>query len=69
MARVCDICRKRTVFGNNISHSHKRTRRTWRPNLHKIRVVKDGKVVKLKVCTKCLRKLPYPKAVKVKTGE
>ena len=64
MARVCDICGKKTVAGNTISHSHRKTRRVWKPNLHKVRVIVNDRPVTLKVCTKCLRKLPYPKAVK-----
>ncbi|MBI0383431.1 50S ribosomal protein L28, partial [Streptomyces albiflaviniger] len=29
MAANCDVCGKGPGFGNNISHSHRRTRRRW----------------------------------------
>lgn len=55
MARRCEICNKGTVTGNNISHAHNVTRRTWQANLQKIRAVIDGKVKRILVCTRCLR--------------
>ncbi len=33
MSRVCQITGKRVVSGNNVSHSHKKTKRTFKPNL------------------------------------
>ncbi|MBA2313165.1 MAG: 50S ribosomal protein L28 [Actinobacteria bacterium] len=55
MASVCDICGKRPGFGNNISHSHRLTRRRWNPNIQRLRV-KVGNVSKrVNVCTKCLK--------------
>ena len=33
MSRVCELTGKRTVAGNNVSHSKRRTRRTFEPNL------------------------------------
>ncbi len=35
MAKVCQITGKKVITGNNVSHSHKKTRRTFRPNLFK----------------------------------
>ena len=55
MARVCEICDKRTVTGNNISHAHNVTRRTWKPNLQRVRAVVDGARRRIWVCTRCLR--------------
>ena len=55
MPSVCDICGKKPGFGNNISHSHRRTRRRFNPNVHKMRVMVDGAPKKLAVCTKCLK--------------
>jgi large subunit ribosomal protein L28 len=55
MSRVCDICGKRPLFGNNISHSHRKTRKKQIPNLHKTRRMVGGRKVALSVCTKCLR--------------
>ncbi|MEA2461569.1 MAG: large subunit ribosomal protein, partial [Actinomycetota bacterium] len=38
-----------------ISHSHRRSRRRWNPNVHKMRVVVNGSPKRLSVCTKCLK--------------
>ncbi|HOA99622.1 MAG TPA: 50S ribosomal protein L28 [Candidatus Atribacteria bacterium] len=51
----CEICGKTTSFGNKISHSHRVSRKTWRPNIQKVRAVVDGKTRKIKVCTSCLQ--------------
>jgi large subunit ribosomal protein L28 len=55
MSRTCDLCGKRTTTGNNVSHAHNKTRRTWKPNLLKVRALVGGSKVTLKVCTRCLR--------------
>lgn len=55
MARRCEICDKGTVSGNSISHAHNVTRRTWKPNLQKVRAVIDGTTRRILVCTRCLR--------------
>jgi len=54
MARRCDICGKGPVYGNNVSHSHKKTRTRWEPNLKEMKVSIDGKTVRMKVCMSCL---------------
>ncbi len=51
----CYVCNKGVTFGNNVSHANNRVRRTWRPNLQVMRVLdKDGKIIKVKVCTSCM---------------
>ena len=50
----CYVCDKGVVYGNNVSHANNKTRRTWRPNLQVVRVELDNKIVKVKVCTRCL---------------
>ncbi len=55
MARVCTYCGRGTVAGNSISHAHNVTKRTWRPNLQRIRVLVEGSVRRAWVCTRCLR--------------
>ena len=51
----CYVCGRGVAFGNNVSHANNRTRRVWKPNLQVARVVDDsGKIVKVKVCTRCL---------------
>ncbi len=55
MGKRCAICGKGPVSGNNISHSHAKTRRVWRPNLQKVRAMIDGSPRKVLVCTRCIR--------------
>lgn len=55
MASVCDVCGKRPIFGNNISHSHRRTRRRWNPNIQRVRAKVNGTPKRLNVCTSCIK--------------
>ena len=50
----CYCCGKGVAHGNAVSHANNKTRRTWKPNLQVARIVKDGKIIKIKVCTRCL---------------
>jgi large subunit ribosomal protein L28 len=51
----CYACGRGVAFGNNVSHANNKTRRVWKPNLQVARVVDEtGKIVKVKVCTRCL---------------
>jgi len=51
----CVICGKGTGTGNRVSKSNRRTKRTWLPNLHRFRILHEGKVKRAYVCTRCLR--------------
>lgn len=55
MARGCDVCGKGKAFGNSISFSNRKIKRTWSPNTRKVRAVVDGSVKRINVCTRCLR--------------
>jgi large subunit ribosomal protein L28 len=55
MARVCEICGKEVRRGNAVSHSNIKTRRSWSPNVQRVRVVVNGTPKRLTVCTRCLR--------------
>jgi large subunit ribosomal protein L28 len=51
----CYACGRGVAFGHNVSHANNKTRRVWKPNLQVARVVDEsGKIVKVKVCTRCL---------------
>ena len=51
----CYACGRGVAFGNNVSHANNKTRRVWKPNLQVVRIVDEsGKIVKVKVCTRCL---------------
>ena len=51
----CDVCGKGVAFGIKVSHSHRRSNRTWKPNVRKVRAVVNGSVKSKHVCTRCLR--------------
>ena len=55
MAKECFICSKKKVTGNQVSHSHIATRRTWGANVQKVKIDIDGKVSSQYVCTKCMK--------------
>ena len=55
MAKQCEMCGKKTVYGNNVSHAHNVTSRTWEPNLQRVRALIENKVRHVRVCTRCLR--------------
>lgn len=51
----CEICSKATTFGIQVSHSHRRSNRTWKPNVKKVRAIVDGAPKRITVCSKCLK--------------
>lgn len=56
MAKVCEICGKGPMVGNNVSHAHNKTRRRWLPNLKNVRMADSGGNKKrMRVCTRCIR--------------
>ena len=57
MPRVCQVTGKRTTRGNNVSHAHNKTRRSFIPNLHYRRfwVESEKRWVRLRVSNKGLR--------------
>ena len=57
MSRVCNICGKGQASGNNVSHSNRKTRRTFKVNVQKISYVEDGKETNGYVCARCIRTL------------
>ena len=63
MAKVCEICGKKPITGNNVSHSHHKTRRRWLPNLQRVRAQINGTIKRIKVCTNCLKSGKVLKAI------
>lgn len=55
MGMKCANCNKGIMYGHNVSHSKRRTRKIFKPNLHTARIAVNGRHVRLKLCTKCLR--------------
>ncbi|MBR6411032.1 MAG: 50S ribosomal protein L28 [Clostridia bacterium] len=54
---VCSICGKGVVYGNNVSHSNRKTSRTWKPNIRKVKFTVNGTTKVIPVCSRCLRTL------------
>jgi large subunit ribosomal protein L28 len=65
---VCYYCKKGVLFGR--SHTHHRgvaggrwkkraqkTQRVFKPNLHKVKILEEGKVKVVKLCSKCLKRI------------
>ena len=56
MSRVCSVCGKGQMSGNQISHSHRKTCRSWSANVQKVKVKTPNGGFKYEyVCTRCLR--------------
>ena len=56
MSAICQNCGKGPMSGNNVSHSNRRTRRRWLPNLQKVSLtLSSGEKKTVKLCTRCLR--------------
>ncbi|MEJ2662091.1 MAG: 50S ribosomal protein L28 [Desulfobacteraceae bacterium] len=55
MAKVCEICGKKPMVGNNVSHAHNVNNRRFNPNLHSVRALRNGRPQKLVVCTTCIK--------------
>lgn len=57
MSKVCQVTGKKPVVGNNVSHSHRKTRRRFLPNLqtHRFWVENENRFVKLRISTSGMR--------------
>ncbi|MCL5047362.1 MAG: 50S ribosomal protein L28 [Firmicutes bacterium] len=55
MAAVCDLCGKGPGFGMNVSHSHRRTKRRFNPNIQRVRALIKGTSTHINACTSCIR--------------
>ena len=57
MSKICQVTGKRSMSGNNVSHAHNKTRRTFAPNLHHHRfwVPSQNRFVRLRVSAAGMR--------------
>ncbi len=55
MAWKCDICGKRPLVGNNVSHANNKTKTRSLPNLQKLRATVDGRTQRVLACTRCIK--------------
>ena len=59
----CQFCDKGVSFGIQVSHSHRRSNRTWKPNVKRVKAIVDGSPKHVYVCTRCLRSGKVTRAV------
>jgi large subunit ribosomal protein L28 len=52
---ICDICDKRRMVGNKVSHSNIKTKKRQGANVQKLRAVVNGRVMRVYACTRCIR--------------
>ncbi len=56
---VCELCQKTASHGNKLSitrsHISKRSPRTWKPNLRRVKAEINGQTKRIYVCAKCLK--------------
>ncbi|MCD4730408.1 MAG: 50S ribosomal protein L28 [Bacteroidales bacterium] len=59
MSRICQVTGKKMMVGNNVSHSHSKTRRRFYPNLQtkKFYIPEEEKFITLKVSAAGIRNI------------
>lgn len=57
MSKACQITGKKMMVGNNVSHSKRRTKRTFQPNLFdkKFYLIEENRYVKLRISAQGIR--------------
>ena len=58
----CAVCEKSVHFGNNVSHSHRKSSKMWKSNVKSVKVKMDGGAIKIYVCTSCLKSCKVERA-------
>jgi large subunit ribosomal protein L28 len=64
MAFKCDNCGKSIKWGHRVSHAKNRTNYAFKPNIQKKKIVVDGRSIRVKLCTNCIKTLRKVKKVK-----
>lgn len=64
MAFKCDNCGKSRSMGHRVSHAKNRTNHAFMPNIQTKKIVVDGKSIRVKLCTNCIKTLRKVKKVK-----
>ncbi len=61
MARRCELTGKGVAFGRNVSHSRRRTSRTYQPNLQRVSLASEAlrRTVPLRIATATLRSVQH----------
>ena len=59
----CEFCDKGVTFGIKVSHSHRRSNRTWKPNVKRVKAIVNGSPRHVYVCTRCMRSGKVTRAI------
>jgi large subunit ribosomal protein L28 len=61
MSKRCDLTGTGVVYGNNVSHSNRKTRRRFAPNLRKISLISQalGRAISLRITAATLRSVDH----------
>lgn len=59
----CEVCGKSLVFGIKVSHSHRRSNRTYKPNIKRVKAIVNGSPKHIYACTRCLRSGKVQRAI------
>lgn len=63
----CEVCGKGNLQGHRISITRsqvsRRAKKTWSPNVRKVKINLDGALKKVCMCTKCMRNIRRKLAV------
>ena len=49
MANFCYVCNKGPATGNRVSNANNRRKRRFMPNLQRVRILEDGRAVRVRV--------------------
>jgi large subunit ribosomal protein L28 len=56
MSRKCELTGKAVLTGNNVSHSNRKTRRRYLPNLHRVTLLSEALgPIKMRISANALR--------------
>lgn len=63
----CDICSKAMQNGHRISINRsqvsRRANKTWKANVRKIKIIENGTVKSINICTRCMRSGKVTRAI------
>ena len=59
----CEVCGKGVTLGIKVFHSHRRSNRTWKPNVRRVKAVVAGTPCHINVCSRCLRSGKVTRAI------
>ena len=61
MTKQCELTGLKVTFGNNVSHAHNKTKRTFVPNIQKKKTYSEllNRMIRLNLCIKAIRSIEF----------